>query len=131
MRKNFNYFYFLILILIYGIINVVLFIFVDKARLQLPEFWLSWSVFTWGNIAFDFAYFIFVLSRKINIASKPSILLTITGINFVLLIVNLVFALSGVNTTAIIITNTVLAFIAISITAYLFLNHKEIEKLDE
>ena len=131
MRKNFNYIYFACVILIYAIINVVLFIFIDKAKLQNPEFWLAWSFSTCGNIAFDLVYFLYVIIRKINIASTPTLLFSISGINFVLLIVNLVFALSGVNTLTIIITYSVLAFIAVAITAYFFIRDKEIEKLPE
>ena len=131
MRKNFNYFYFLIVLLIYAVINVVLFIFINKAKLENPEFWLAWSFSTCGNIAFDLVYFIYIKVKGINIASKPSLLLTISGINFVLLIVNLVFALSGVNALTILITDSVLGFIAIAITVYLFHTNKEIEELPE
>ena len=131
MRKNFNYLYFSILLLIYAVINVVLFIFVDKVKLENPDFWLAWSFSTCGNIAFDLVYFIYVKVKRVNIASKPSFLLTLTGINFVLLIVNLVFALSGVNALTIIITDSVLGFIAISITVYLIYSNKEIEELPE
>ncbi len=131
MRKNFNYFYFSILILIYAVINVVLFIFVDKVKLENPDFWLAWSFSTCGSIAFDLVYFIYIKVKRMNIASKPSFLLTLTGINFVLLIVNLVFALSGVNALTIIITDSVLGFIAISITVYLIYSNKEIEELPE
>lgn len=131
MRKKFNYLYFGALLILIGAINLIMFLLIEKEKLQLTEFWLAWSMFTWGNIAFDITYFVYVLVKKINIASKPSLLLSIGGINIVFLLVNLVFALSGVNTTTIIITNSILGFIAIAITAYLFINNRIIENIDE
>ena len=126
MRKRFNLIFFSLIILIIGIVNLILFLLI-KPEKQTTEFWVSWAIFTCGNILFDIVYLSFIGVRKINIATVPSLLLTISGINFVLLLINLIFALSGVNLTSIIITNSILFFIAIVTTVYLFLTCKNIE----
>lgn len=131
MRKRFNIIFFGILIFLYGIINLVLFLLVNDSRLEQRSFWLAWAMFTWGNLLFDAIYFGYVSIKKINIANRPTLLFTVSGINIVFLLVNLVFALSGVNSTAIIITDSVLAFIAISITAYFFNSSKHVESIDK
>lgn len=131
MRKRFNYLFFCSLLILYGIINIILFLLIDKAILDTKEFWLSWSMFTWGNILFDIVYFVYLNIKRINIATTPALLISVLGINFVFLLVNLVFVLSGVNETTIIITDSILAFIAIAITGYLFLASKSIANDDK
>ncbi len=128
MRKKFNYFYFGAILLLIGIINVVLFLLIEKEKLQSYDFWFSWSMFTWGSILFDAVYFAYLQIKRVNIATVPALLLSATGINIVLIIVNLVFTLSGAISTAVIITNAILAFLAIAITSYLFITSDAVEK---
>ena len=130
MRKKFNYLYFACLLLVIGIINLLLFLLIDKAKLQNYDFWFAWSMFTWGSIFFDAIYFAYLQAKRINIATVPALLMSATGINIVMILVNLVFTLSDVPATAVIITNAIIAFMAIAITSYLFLASGAIVKTD-